>query len=189
MIDYDTYCQIKRHAEQDQLSASQIADTLGLDPRTVAKWLAAPRFTQKAASSRPSKLDPYKGEINRCLQTHDYSAMQLFQRIKEQGYPGGYSILKDYVRTVRPQRAPAYLTLSFEPGECAQVDWGSYGSVNVGQTRRRLSFFVMVLCYSRMMYLEFTVSQTMEHFLNAHGNAFRAFGGVPEKIMVDNLLC
>ena len=66
--------------------------------------------------------------------------------------------------------------LAFAPGECAQVDWGHYGSVNVGNTRRRLSFFVMVLCHSRLMYLEFTVSQTMEHFLACHQHAFEFFG-------------
>jgi hypothetical protein len=59
--------------------------------------------------------------------------------------------------------------------------------VNVGKTRRRLSFFVMVMCHSRMMYVEFTVSQTMEHFLGCHQNAFEFFGAVPKKIMVDNL--
>jgi transposase len=67
------------------------------------------------------------------------------------------------------------------------VDWGEYGSIGVGSTRRRLSFFVMVLCYSRLMYLEFTVSQTMEHFLACHQHAFEALHGVPSKIMLDNL--
>jgi len=57
----------------------------------------------------------------------------------------------------------------------------------VGSTRRRLSFFLMVLCYSRRMYLEFTVSQKMEFFLACHENAFTAFGGVPSRIMADNL--
>ena len=56
----------------------------------------------------------------------------------------------------------------------------------MGETRRRLSFFVMVLCYSRLMYVEFTVSQTMEHFLACHQNALQ-FVGVPANIMVDNL--
>jgi len=54
--------------------------------------------------------------------------------------------------------------LEFAAGECAQVDWGQYGSVAVGSTRRRLSFFLMVLCYSRMLYLEFTLSEAMDHF-------------------------
>jgi transposase len=57
----------------------------------------------------------------------------------------------------------------------------------VGQTQRRLSFFVMVLCYSRMLYVEFTVSQTMEHFLACHQHACEFFGGIPHKVMVDNL--
>ncbi|WP_035266812.1 IS21 family transposase, partial [Desulfosarcina sp. BuS5] len=57
----------------------------------------------------------------------------------------------------------------------------------VGSTTRRLSFFVMVLCNSRMIYVEFTVSQTMEHFLACQQHAFCFFGGVPQKVMVDNL--
>lgn len=121
------------------------------------------------------------------LETHPYSAAQILQRIREEGFDGRYSIVKDYVRKVRPKRQPAFLKLAFAPGECAQVDLGSFGSVSVGSSSRRLSFFVMVLCYSRMMYLEFTVSQTMEHFLACHQNAFDYFGSVPRKIMVDNL--
>ena len=78
------------------------------------------------------------------------------------------------------------LTLAFAPGECAQVAWGSYGSVPVGQTSRRLSFFVIVLCYSRLMYVAFTVSQTMEPFLACHQHACECFGGIPPKVMVDN---
>jgi transposase len=77
--------------------------------------------------------------------------------------------------------------LEFAPGECAQVDWGSFGSVAVGSTRRRLSFFVMVLCYSRFLYVEFTLSESMEQFLACHRRAFEFFGGVTEKVMIDNL--
>lgn len=67
------------------------------------------------------------------------------------------------------------------------MDWGQFGSINVGNTRRQLSFFAMVLCHSRMLYVQFTVCQTMEHFLACHVNAFNFFGGVPAKCMVDNL--
>ena len=121
------------------------------------------------------------------LQAHAFTAAQILVRLREQGFAGGYSIVKDYVRSIRPPKSRAYLTLAFAPGECAQVDWGSYGSVAVGNTRRRLSFFAMVLCYSRMLYVEFTVSQSLEHFLACHKNAFDFFGHVPKKIMVDNL--
>lgn len=187
MIDYQRFCQIKHLREEQGLGVSQIAQELALDSRTVSYWLAQDHFRPRTASKRPSKLDPFKQEMIRMLEKYPYSAAQVMQRISNQGFDGGYSIVKDYVRTVRPRRQPAFLKLAFAPGECVQVDWGSFGSVKVGQTSRRLSFFVMVLCYSRMMYVEFTVSQTMEHFLACHQRAFEAFGGVTQNVMVDNL--
>jgi transposase len=187
MIDYHGFCQIKDLHDNQGLNAVQIAATLSLDPRTVAYWLRQERFRPRKAAPRTSKLDPFKAQIVQMLEKYPYSAAQVFQRLREQGFDGGYSLVKAYVRTVRPQRQSAFLTLAFAPGECAQVDWGSFGSVPVGQTSRRLSFFVMVLCYSRMLYVEFTVSQTMEHFLACHQHALEFFGGVPQKVMVDNL--
>lgn len=186
MIRYETYCRIRQHA-QDGLSHAQIAEALNLSRNTVARWATAKNFLPRQTAVRTSKLDPYKDYIQRLLEKHEYSAVQLLDRLKEQGYQGSYSILKRYVHKVRPAPREAYLTLSFPPGECAQVDWGEWGTVTCGSTNRRLSFFVMVLCYSRLMYLEFTVLQTMEHFLQCHLNGFRFFGGVPSRIMVDNL--
>jgi len=186
MINYELFAKIKHLKEHEGLTAPQIAGELAIDVRTVRKWLDA-AFRPKKITPRPSKLDPFKSDIVRMLETHPYTATQIFQRICEESFDGGYSIVKRYVRKVRPPKSPAFLKLSFAPGECAQVDWGSYGAVDVGSTRRKLSFFVMVLCYSRMMYVEFTVSQTMEHFLGCHQNAFDFFGSVPKKIMVDNL--
>jgi transposase len=187
MIDYHRFCQIKDlHAHQG-LNASQIAKELALDPRTVSYWLAQDHFRPRQPTPRSSKLDPFKAQIVRLLERYPYSAAQVFQHLRAQGFDGGYSIVKAYVRMVRPKRQPAFLKLAFAPGECAQVDWGSFGSVPVGQTSRRLSFFVMVLCYSRMLYVEFTVSQTMEHFLACHQHALEFFGGVPKTVMVDNL--
>ena len=122
----------------------------------------------------------------RWLDTHPLSGQQIFQRLREVGYAGGLTLVKEYVRTIRPPQQKSFLKLAFARGECAQVDWGEYGTIAVGSTRRKLSFFVMVLCHSRQMYVEFTVSQTMEHFLACHQNAFAVLG-VPEKIMVDNL--
>lgn len=187
MIDYETYVQIRNYFERDGLKYSQIANALSLDNRTVAKWANEKRYQPRKSSSRKSKLDSYKNDIIKMLERHPYTAAQIFQRIKEDGFDGGTTIVEDYVRKVRPPKTKAYLKLVFAPGECAQVDWGSYGTVRVGSTTRRLSFFVMVLCHSRMMYVEFTVLQTMEHFLGCHQNAFRFFGSVPQKVMVDNL--
>ena len=187
MIDYETFCQIKELKNNKSLNAEQIARELSLNSRTVRKWVSENRYRPRKSAQRPSKLDPFKQDIIRDLEAYPYSAAQILSRIREKGFDGGYSIVKKYVRKVRPPRISPYLTLSFAPGECAQVDWGSYGSVPVGSTKRRLSFFVMVLCYSRMAYVEFTVSQTMEHFLSCHQNAFHFFGACPKKIMVDNL--
>jgi transposase len=187
MIDYHCFCQIKHLHVHQGLNASQIAHELALDPRTVSYWLAQEHFRPRKPQQHHSKLDPFKAQIVRMLERYPYSAAQVFQHLREQGFDGGYSIVKAYIHTVRPRRQPAFLTLAFAPGECAQVDWGAFGAVPVGQTQRRLSFFVMVLCYSRMMYVEFTVSQTMEHFLACHQHAFEFFGGIPKTVMVDNL--
>ena len=187
MIDYETYVRIRNYFTRDGLNYSQIADELNLDHRTVAKWANEKRYLPRRSAKRPSKLDPFKNDIVRMLEKHPYSARQIYQRIQQNGFDGGITIVTDYVRKIRPPKTKPYLKLVFAPGECAQVDWGSYGNVRVGSTSRRLSFFVMVLCHSRMMYVEFTVSQTMEHFLGCHQNAFHFFGSLPRKIMVDNL--
>ena len=187
MLDYEQYCQIRDHLERQRLTVTQTARALGLDPRTVAKWADVQSFQPRAGAARGSKLDAYKGQIVRWLDAHPYSAQQIYQRLCEAGYQGGRTVVKDYVQRIRPRPVQAFLKLDFTQGEAAQVDWGEWGSIAVGSTRRRLSFFLMVLCYSRRMYLEFTVSQKMEFFLQCHENAFAAYGGVPRRIIVDNL--
>jgi transposase len=186
VIDYETFCKIRDCRERQRLTVAQTARALHLHPRTVAKWSARSHFERRRPVSRGSLLDPFKPRITRLLDTYPYSAVQIFQRLREEGYGGGLTILRDYVRRIRPPKRPVYLKLNFAAGECAQVDWGSFGSVAVRNTRRRLSFFVMVLAYSRRMFVEFTVSQTMEHFLACHEHAFAELG-VPSKLMVDNL--
>ncbi len=186
MIDYEQYCRI-RQLKEEGLDPAQISKQMDLDTRTIRKWMDRTAFQQRLPCVRPSKLDPYKEEIVRMVERYPFTAVQIYRKIREAGFDGGYTIVKEYVRKIRPGRQPAFLTLHFSPGECAQADWGSYKSIAVGNTTRRLSFFVMVLCYSRMMYVEFTVSQTMEHFLGCHQRALEFFGGVPEKVMVDNL--
>jgi len=187
VVDYETFCQIRDHLDRQQLTVAQTARALGLHPRTVAKWAGTDQFRARAGVARASKLDAFKGQIVRWLDTHPYSAQQIFQRLGEAGYEGGISIVKDYVHHIRPRHQEAFLKLDFAAGEAAQVDWGEWGTIGVGSTRRRLSFFLMVLCYSRRMYLEFTVSQKMEFFLACHENAFATFGGVPSRLVVDNL--
>jgi len=185
MIDYLTYCQIRSLHEDQKLKRAQIARQLQLNKKTVGYWLRHPYHEHKRPN-RSSKLDPHKPRIQAWLQEHDFTAQQILQKLQTQGVQVGYTILAQYVRSVRPKPVQAFLTLNFCPGECMQVDWGSWGTILIGSTRRRLSFFVAVLCYSRLMYVEFTLGQSQEHFLACHQNALNFFHGVPESVMVDN---
>lgn len=187
MIPYSLFCQLRELSDQKHLSVPQIAEQLQLDPKTAAKWVACASYHPRRSSKRPSKLDSFKGQIVTLLERHPYTAQQVLQELRTKGYTGSYSILKEFVRLVRPVRKPAFLMLEFAAGDCAQVDWGSAGFITVGSTRRRLSFFVMVLCYSRMIYVEFTLSEGLDQFLSCHRNALEFLGGCPARIMIYNL--
>ena len=185
MIAYLTYCQICSLHKDEKLTAGQIARKLQLDKKTVRYWLRHP-YHQHKRPNRSSKLEPYKPRIKAWLEKEDFTAQQIFQKLQAEGAQVGYTTVREYVHSVRPRPVQAFLTLSFCPGECMQVDWGSWGFIPVGSTRRRLSFFVAVLCYSRMIYLEFTLGQSQEQFLSCHQHALDFFHGVPESVMVDN---
>ena len=85
MLNYEIFCQIRDHLNRQRLTVAQTARALGLDPRTVAKWAGVEQFHPRAGVSRTSKLDAYKGQIVRWLDTHPYSAQQIFQRMREVG--------------------------------------------------------------------------------------------------------
>ena len=80
MLDYEMYCQIRDHLGRQQLSVAQTAHALGLHPGTVAKWAALEQFRPRAGVARVSKLDAFKGQIVRWLDTHPYSTQQIYQR-------------------------------------------------------------------------------------------------------------
>jgi len=98
VIDYETFCKIHDCHHRQGLTIAQTARSLGLHRGTVATWLARARFAQRRSQPRRSKLDPFKPSITRLLDTHPYSAQQIFQRLREEGYRGGISIVRDYVR-------------------------------------------------------------------------------------------
>lgn len=126
MIDYQRYCQIKAAAAAGK-NATQIAQELGLHRQTVSAWLERERYERSRGAHKPrrSKLDAYRAAIVRFVAGHPFTAMQVWHKLQEQGYDGGYSIVKDYVRRIRPNRTEAFLTLKFAPGQCAQVDWAA----------------------------------------------------------------
>ena len=109
MIDYERYCKIKDCHERQGLTVAQTARALGLHEQTVAKWGACAQFHPRQSAPRSSRLDPFKDQVIRLLETHPYSAQQIYQRLREEGFAGGYTMVKTYVSKVRPVRRQAFL--------------------------------------------------------------------------------
>lgn len=165
----------------------EIARRLGLSVKTVRK--AIKRETpppEKITRLRESKLDSFKETIVSLLSDYPgLSAIRIYEKIREQGYRGSLTILRYYLRKVRPVKKEVFVRIETEPGIEAQVDWGLFG--DYFGCGRILSCFAFVLSHSRMMTLSWTLSQRMEDFLLSHRNAFHFFNGVPQKILYDNL--
>lgn len=161
-----------------------------MDKKTISRAVNMQEYQGHRSSSgkRISKLSPYKKDIAELIEKYeDISGKRIYQEINKRGYKGKISILRDYLRKISRANVEAYVRIKTLPGEQAQVDWADCGSIKIGEYVRRLSCFVMVLSYSRLMYLEFTLSQRIEDFMRCHVNAFRFFGGVAKKILYDNL--
>ena len=176
-------------ALQEKMSIRQIAQTLGVSRNTVRRYLRDPdeALTRKPRAKRPSKLEPYTEYIMRRLAEGVDNCVVLLRELRQQGYTGGYTILKDFVQPLRRQ-APRRETMRFEtlPGEQAQVDFGSFAYRTADGKERRVWAFVMVLSWSRAMYVEFVPRATAEHFIRCHLNAFAKFGGIPKSCLYDN---
>jgi len=164
-----------------------VARQFGVHHGTVRRALCDEERDPKAMAK--SGLDPFKPYlIQRLIELPELTAIRLFSEIKERGYERSITLLRDYVAEVRrPRHRKAYLRIEPEPGEQAQVDWGSFGHLRVGGTQRPLSVFSMVLSWSRTLFIDFSLDQQMETFLRMHLRALEAFGGIPKKILYDNL--
>jgi transposase len=169
------------------LSRRAISRRLNIHRRTVRFALNCDRPPKVLSRRRGSIIDPHRGWLlGRIQQYPELTATRLFNQLKERGYEGGVSLVRQVVAELRPRMKPVYQSLHFEPGECAQVDWGVWRKIDVPGGQRKVSFFCMVLCHSRMLYVEFFMGEQTEHWLQAHRNAFEYFGGVPQTVMVDN---
>lgn len=176
-----------KQLQSEGLSARQVAERVGRSERSVRSWFKVGRYERAQPVKRGSVLDPFKGEIRMWLHEYEgFTAQQLFQKIQASGYTGGYTTVKDYVRSVRPpKKQEAHGEYDWQPGECAQVDFGNCGMIRVGNELRKVSVFSMVLSWSRMMYLEFILRESMEFFLACHQSAFEFFGAVPKALRPD----
>ena len=173
------------HAEHWKIGT--LAAELGLHPDTVRAALNTDRF-RSHPRLRDRLTDPYLNFLRETLQQYPrLRTTRLLQMIQPRGYTGSVSQLRRVVADLRPPRREAFLRLRVFPGEQAQSDWAYFGEVRMGRARRRLSGFVLTLSYSRALWLEFFLDQSLENFLLGHVHAFQDWGGAPRNLETDNL--
>jgi len=180
-----------RADHQKGLSYSELGRKYNVDRRTAKKYAESEsRPEYVLTDSKPSKLDPYKSQIMLWLEEAPYSAMRIWEKVKEQGFDGSYSVVKHYVRGKKEQ-LNEQATVRFEtmPGLQAQVDWAFFEDLRVRENKeeKKLYCFLMILGYSRMRYIEFVTDMSTDTLIRCHVNAFRYMGGYPEEILYDNM--
>jgi transposase len=165
-----------------------IARELRISRNTVRKYLRAREIPKaKPRPRRGSKLDPYKEYLEERLSHGVDNCVVLLREIREQGYTGGYTILKDYVQpSRRKQTSTATMRYETAPGEQAQVDFGRYTYLTPEGEKRQVWAFVMVLSWSRALYVEFVERADTATFLRCHVHGFEHFGGIPRRCLYDN---
>ena len=189
MITLAQRTEIRRLYYAEHWKAGTIASALGVHRDAVLGAIEAERFHMRGGRPRASTADPYLPFIRGVLEQYPrLRSTRLYEMLRDRGYRGSAVQLRRVVVKIRPRpKAEAYLRLQVMPGEQAQVDWGSFGKVEIGRASRALSCFVMVLSWSRAVHAVFMLDQTLESFLRGHVEAFECFGGVPRAILYDNL--
>ena len=189
---------IRRWHYRDGLSIREIARRLHLSRNTVRKYLRSGVTEPKyPARQSPNRLDPFAERLRGWLKAdaakpkrERRTARSYFQVLQGLGYPGSYGRVSAFVRHWRREqgqvRAQVYIPLQFAPGEAFQFDW-SEEWVPLGGRRVLLQVAHLKLCYSRAFLLVAYVSQAHEMLFDAHGRAFRIFGGVPTRGIYDNM--
>ena len=180
--------QILRLFHAEKWPVGTIARQLGIHHSTVQR-VVADSGGMPIERPRVSKIDPFVPFILKTLEQYPtLTASRLYEMVKERGYEGSSDHFRHRLVLHRPVKpAEAYLRLRTLPGEQGQVDWAHFNYLQIGKARRPLMAFVMVLSYSRMIYLRFFLDARMENFLRGHVGAFEAFGGVPRVLLYDNL--
>ena len=175
------------------LSVSAIARQLCIDRKTVrsaiAKGLEPPKY--KTRPPRARITDPFEPYLKERLAAYpDLTAVRLWREVKERGYAGGYSVLRDCVRDLRPPRTAGF-EVRFEtpPGEQAQVDFAHFEVEFADDpgVKRVVWLFSMVLGYSRLIWGRFVVHQDLQSVLRCHIAALEAIGGAPHEILYDRM--
>jgi transposase len=187
MISSEVRGQIRRLVLVEGWRIETVARRFGVHHSVVRRALSDESEPERPG--KPSALEPFKPYIvERLTELPTLSAVRLHGELRSRGLRLGIAQVRRYVAEVRPPRPRrVYLRVEVEPGEQAQVDWGSFGHMRVGSTQRPLSVFAMVLSWSRAIFVDFCFDQQMETFLRMHRRALEFFAGVPRHIVYDNL--
>jgi transposase len=180
---------ILRYYHVEKWRCGTIAKQLCVHRETVQRVLAHAGLPRHGPPPRPSMIEPYLPFIRQTLEKFPtLTASRLYAMVRERGYQGAPDHFRHQIALHRPRPiAEAFLRLRTLPGEQAQVDWGHFGHLEIGRARRPLMAFVMVLSYSRDIYLRFFLDARMENFLRGHIGAFNTWCGLPRVLLYDNL--
>jgi transposase len=175
----DLEAQILRYYHVEKWRVGTIARQLHVHGGTVRRVLAQAGLPRTGAVQRPSQFDAYLPFIRQTLEKFPtLTASRLYMMVRERGYRGGPDHFRHLIGLHRPRPSrEAYLRLRTLPGEQGQVDWGHFGHLDIGRARRPLMAFVMVLSWSRQIFLRFYLDARMENFLRGHVGAFEAWSG------------
>jgi len=140
-------------------------------------------------ADRPVMIDPYLPFIMETLKQYPtLTASRLYAMVRERGYDGGPDHFRHQVACYRPRPQPeAFQRLKTLPGEQSQIDWGHFGNITIGRAQHKLMAFVLVLSYSRRIFLRFYLNAQMANFLRGHEAAFTTWNGVTRVCLYDNL--
>jgi transposase len=181
--------QILRLYHVEKWRRGTIARQLHMHHGTVTRVLDQAGLPATEPPRRPTKLDPYLQLILETLQKYPrLTASRLYAMVCERGYKGHPDHFRHRIACLRPRPpAEAYMRLRSLPADQGQIDWGHFGHLTIGRARRPLMAFVMVLSWSRQIFLRFFLDARMENFLRGHAAAFAAWNGCPRILLYDNL--
>jgi len=190
MIDEKTIFEIHRLKDEGH-SYRRIAAILGISRESAAKYHHSPDINPTRRKKKPSKLDGFSGLIDDMLaECDDVSAVVVLQKLRQKGFKGQLTIVRDYLRRKRKKQKnrQAFIRFESEPGQQMQVDWGHFDSIDYEGDKRKLYGLAVVESYSRRLYVQFTHSQKQEVLHQCLFDAFCYFKGTPSELVVDNMV-
>ena len=142
-------------------------------------------LTQKLR--RASKLDEFNPEIKKLLEKYpNITGLRIYEELKEMGYAGGISILRERLKKLRPPKRDPVIRFETEPGQQGQMDWSPYTIPFTRSGKSQVQCFSYILGFSRRQYIDFTTHRDFYSLIRRHQDAFEYYGGVPKECLYDS---